>query len=362
MSSRNIFRKRMSGFQKRLERQIELYEKIAQLETTGHSILFLKEDLLKETIEHFGPCLSQEKAKVDLTTIYRAAFHPESGSVIVANQGVVFLAQAPFSKKHFLLCHTGASVYHPMNGIELVNIGIVGDIYSGEVVLRSESACPPSFLFGSQRCNCCYQWMSVRELGAHLNPVSPPQMSDPEEFERWVERQFEVVGNKYIPKAKGPGVLMIHFDAQPGMGSGWTENEFCHDLFSRATLRQLGENRVEQCYHTTIKEGYSFLGLAPDGRKEGEGAGYQMTSIILDFLEASKKLICLSNNQQKLQFLTQRGYVCKRIKSLGQIVDAGFREAEQRRKDFAHQDIGEQLISFEEEVERLKTEICTLSA
>ena len=275
----------------------------------------------------------------------------------MATQGGGIFSTGSVTKRHFIVFNIGVVVYQPLSGLESVNIGIGGDIYHGEVILRSESACPPSFLFGSQRCNCCYQWMSVRELCAHLNPIQPPKIDDSKAFEHWVEQQFTEEGNRFVPKNPGPGVLMMHLDSQAGMGSGWSDKEFCHDQFSRAQLRQLGENCVEQLHHTGIKESYCSLGLAPDGRKEGEGAGYQLTSILLDFLEASKNLICLSNNQQKLDALAERGYICRRVKSLGQVVHAGLREAKQRGEDYGHKDIGQELVIFEEELERLKEEV-----
>ena len=353
-----IFRERNSLFIRRIEHQVELYQKIAEVYGgMEHSIVHLEgTEFHSQAISLFGCCLPQEKALTDLNAIYRVAFHPPSGSLLVASRGSTFLAQAPFSKKHFITCTIGVAVYQPFLGLESVNIGFAGDIYQGEVILRSESACPPSFLFGSQRCNCSYQWMSVRELCAHLNPIELPKIDEPEEFESWVEQQFIQQGNRCVSKQGGPGVLMIHLDAQAGMGSGWSAGEFCHDLFNRAQLRQLGENCVEQHCHTGIKEGYKMLGLPPDGRKEDEGAGYQLTAILLDFLGVSKQLICLSNNPQKLHFLTERGYSCRRVKSLGQVVPAGLREAQQRREDYAHKDIGQELVLFEEELERIIVE------
>jgi hypothetical protein len=358
------FQLRSSRFIERLEQQIELYRKVFEAygDTTLSIVPLEGTEFHNKAIELFGPCLPQDAAKVDLDSVYRAAFHPNSGSLVLATRGNSFLAQAPFSKKYFIVCNIAAAVYQPLSGLESVNIGLSGDIYSGEVILRSESACPPSFLFGSQRCNCSYQWMSVRELCAHLNSIQPPKIDGTEAFERWVEQQFHIQGNRCVPKSPGgPGVLMIHLDSQAGMGSGWSMEEFCHDQYSRAQLRQLGENRVEQLHHTGIKESYQSLGLPPDGRKEGEGSGYQLTAILLDFLEVSKNLICLSNNQQKLHFLAERGYACRRVKSLGQVVHAGLREAKQRGEDYAHQDIGQELVVFEEELVRLKEEVSVVS-
>ncbi|MCH9625550.1 MAG: hypothetical protein S4CHLAM123_07260 [Chlamydiales bacterium] len=342
----------LEHFKQRIERQAALYQKIKEAyQASPHSIVHLDE-YFDEVIEAFGPALNQPQ--VDLKQIYSASFHPRTRSLITATRGATLLAKAEHSNKHYILRHVAAAVYQPAYGIELVNIGIVGNIYQGPLILRAESACPPSFLFHSQRCNCVYQWASIRELAAHLNEIDPPKLSKPALLERWIESQFQHKENKHLVSQEGPGVLMFHFDSQAGMGCGFTEGEFCYDLGMRATLRHLGENTVAQVCHTTIKEGYQALGLVADGREKG---GYRLTPILLDWLECSKNLIYLSNNLQKIEALEQSGYTCKRIKSLGQVLEAGMLEASQRSGDFGHLDIGQHQISFEEEMERLKSSL-----
>ena len=117
----------------------------------------------EKVIEHFGPCLPVSKAAVDLKQIFDTAFHTKSKSLLIANKGVTVASLSPFTSVSYITRHIACSVYHPNLGLETVNIGLSGNVYEGDVILRAESACPPSFLFGSQRCNCSYQWASIRE-------------------------------------------------------------------------------------------------------------------------------------------------------------------------------------------------------
>lgn len=310
----------------------------------------------ESVIESFGPCLPQQKARVNLKDVFDAAFHQKSGSLIIANKGVNIFCLSPFTSIPYVTRHIAACVYKPELGLEAVNIGIIGDIYSGDIIFRAESACPPSFLFGSQRCNCSYQWASLRELAAHFNPVNPPTNVSGEEFELWVQKQFACVNGKHIANEKGRGVILMHLDSQSGMGSGFTEKEFAFDLYSRALMRQLGENTTEQIHHTSIKEGYEMLGIPPDSRKEENEAGYQIPSILLNWLQASKHIVVLSNNRFKIKQLQLHGYEVTRVKSLGKIGSCGRREAKQRGEDFNHLDMDGEEISFEDEIKRLKME------
>lgn len=348
--------KGMESFFKRIQKQQALYDcLVREYSQVKASICHLNESVYeKEIIELFGPSLSQKAAKVDLTTIYGAAFHPKTHSLIVANQGATLLCSSPLTHTPFLVRHIGCCVYHPGLGEEIVNIGLVGDIYEGDVILRSESACIPSFLFGSQRCNCCYQWASVRELASYLNPVQLPAL-DSLAMEEWIRLQFTLIERQHRPVQKGVGLILMHLDSQSGMGSGFSPQEFAYDLYGRALLRQLGENTAEQRLDLNIKGGYDALGLPADGRLGLYEAGYQLPAILLDWLQCSRSIICLSNNRHKLDQLVQAGYKVTRVKSLGMINRTGAREANQRKSDFQQMDIDGTPISFEEEIERLKT-------
>jgi hypothetical protein len=343
----------MATFEKKIQTAKHLYLKILEEHSQSKGVVSLQnKEYFYSLIECFGPNLTP--AKIPLETVYDAALHVNSGSLIIANKGVSLFCHAPHTGTPYLARHIGCSVYRPGLGMETVNIGLVGNIYEDSVVLRSESACAPSFLFGSQRCNCCYQWATIRELAAYLNPVHPPQGLSGEEFEQWVQQQFNYSKGKWIPHQAGPGLILMHLDSQGGMGSGYTPGEFALDLYNRAFLRQLGENTTEQLYHTSIKEGYEAIGVEPDSRKANGEAGYQITPILLDWLESTRSLICLSNNPYKLKQLKQNGYEVKRVKSLGKIDRAGAKEAQQRGTDFQHLDMDGEEMTFEDEIERLK--------
>ncbi len=334
----------------------KLYEKVkASCEGEKRKTLSLNDShLFDELIELFGPALTTKKAKVDLRKIYRVAFHVKSGSLIVANRGVTILCHSPLSETPYITRHIACSLYKPDLGVESINMGIVGDIYSNMPIVRAESACPPAFLFGSQRCNCHYQWASVRELAAHFNPIQPPSGLSPEAFESWVQSQFIHKEDRDIPLTSGRGVVLMHLDSQAGMGSGYTEGEFTMDLYNRALMRQLGENSVEEQFHTSIFEGYSSLGIRPDSRGAGSEAGYQVPAIALDFLGANPEIVVLSNNKHKIKWLESYGFNVHRVKSLGKVGQAGRREASERGRDFAHLEMDGEEISFEEELNRLK--------
>lgn len=344
---------------RRIEKQAHLYEEIVQFATSiDEGVLDLaKTSVFDECIELFGPCLSVSKAKVDLKNIFDAAYHVKSGALLIANKGVTFVSLSPFTSVPYITRHIACSLYHPKIGIESVNIGLIGNIYEGNVILRAESACPPSFLFGSQRCNCSYQWASIRELAAHFNPITLPKDLSIDDFEKWVVGQFVYKDGKHLPLKKGQGMILMHLDSQAGMGSGLTEDEFVYDLYNRALSRQLAENTSEQIHHLSIKQGYESLGLPADARKENDEAGYQIPAIVLEWLKASRSLIVLSNNTYKLKQLEAHGFEVKRVKSLGKIGAAGKREAKQRGEDFKHLDMDGEELSFDQEIKRLKQEI-----
>lgn len=312
-----------------------------------------KTPFFDRVIELFGPCLPLEKVQVNLKEIFDAAFHGKSRALLVANKGVTIASLSPISGISYITRHIAVSVYHPSLGVETVNVGLIGNVYEGDVIVRAESACPPSFLFGSQRCNCCYQWASIRELAAHFNPIELPKDLAGEELEKWVQGQY--VGQN--PVQKGRGLVLMHLDSQSGMGSGFSEGEFVFDLYNRALMRQLAENTAEQVYHKTIKEGYACIGVSPDARRQGGEVGYQIPAIVLDWLGVSRNLIVLSNNKFKLKQLQAHGFHVQRVKSLGKISAAGQREAKQRGADFEHMDMDGEELTFEQEIIRLKEEL-----
>ncbi len=354
MELQESFLNNASASMKRLDRVVSIFKTLMELgKKTNSPVLYLNETPYFNTIiENFGPCL--ENPQVDLHQIYEVAFHVKTSSIIVANTGLNLLCLSPATSTSHIVRQIACSVYRPNLGVESVNIGIVGNIYQKDVVLRSESACPPSFLFGSQRCNCCYQWASIREVAAHFNTVEPPKELAGEDLWRWVKKQFHYENRKHLPARDGKGFILMHLDSQAGMGSGVTPKEFVFDLYSRALMRHLGEATVEQTLHTSMKESFEALGVMPDPRQAENQAGYEITYVLLDWLQAHRELIVLSNNSFKLNQLQENGYQVKRVKSLGKIDRAGLREAEQRGPDFDQMDMDGEEISFEEEIHRLR--------
>jgi GTP cyclohydrolase II len=355
----------MDKFCKRIESKKRLYATLLSLAETDRAtkkVLQITDPVLfKEVISNFGPVLDKGKEKVDLQTVFDVTLHKETGALVISNKGATLFSLSPKTKSPYLVRHIGFCVYFPGLGIELVNVGLVGNVYDGKVVLRSESACTPSFLFGSQRCNCHHQWESIRELAAHFNPIIPPQVRSGEAFEQWVQKQLVHKGGKHLFRSVGsPGFILMHLDMQNGMGSGYSEDEFSFDLYSRASMRHRGEYTSEQVHQTSMLGGFEAIGLRPDPRSELGNVGYKLAFVILDIIGVSKDIIVLTNNPLKLLHLKNNGYRLTRVKSVGEVNLAGAKEAQERGSDFGHRDINGECISFEEEMSRLKEEICSL--
>lgn len=352
----------MNEFAKRIETQKAVYTKVLSEADKDPSkkVFFIKNKILfNEVIQNFGPILNPLKAKSNLMNLYDIGLHKESGALIISNKGATLYCLSPKTQTPFLTRHIGFTLYLPGLGIEVVNVGIVGDVYSRKFVLRSESACTPSFLYGSQRCNCAHQWASISELAAHFNKINPPRVKNGKEFESWVQKQAEYKNGKHIniAKSKNPGFILMHLDTQNGMGSGYSKDEFAYDLFSRASLRHRGEYSAEQIEKTTMLGGFEAIGLTPDPRKENKNLGYKVAFIILDYLDTNKEIIFLTNNPLKIQHLEKNGYNISRVRSVGMINLAGSQEAEERHEEFHHLDITGKCISFKQEFNRLKNEI-----
>ncbi len=353
--------KGMDNFAKRIEKKKKLYMKLLQLaekDNPEEKVWRIEEPkLFRQVIRQFGTMLDGKNAQADLSQIYEAAIHRETGALIICNKGATLYSISPNTKTPYITRHIGFCLYIPGLGIEFVNVGLVGDVYDGKVVLRSESACTPSFIFGSQRCNCAHQWDSIRELAAHFNPVEAPKIDDGSLFEKWVQQQVLLKNHQHLAQDKGPGFILMHVDTQNGMGSGYTNKEFAFDLFSRASIRHRGEYSSEQITQATMWGGFEAIGIRPDPRREGNNVGYKVTFLVLDYLGTSKDIIFLTNNPLKMKQMRTNGYKLTRVKTIGAVNPAGAQEAEQRGTEFEHFDITGKCISFEEELDRLKSEI-----
>lgn len=351
----------MDSFAKRIADQKSLYQALhakAAADTSPDRVYRVTDPkLFRKVMQLFGAALTGKDAQVELQKLYEVALHKETGALVISNKGATLYSLSPKTEKPFITRHIGLCVYMPGCGIEFVNVGLIGNVYDGKAVLRSESACTPSFLFGSQRCNCAHQWHSANELAAHFHPVTPPHAKDGASFESWVQKQVKYETGKHKHYSQKPGFILMHVDTQNGMGSGYTPDEFSYDLFTRASLRHRGEYSAEQIAHTTMAGGFEAIGIPPDPRKENNEIGYQITYVVLDYLELTKDLIFLSNNTYKIHQLESHGYNVTRIKSVGAVNLAGAQEAEQRGTEFHHLDINGTGVQFEEEFKRLVHEI-----
>ena len=356
----------MNNFKKRIDKTIPLYEKLSDLaskDSDATSVMFHVTDkkLFNELIQNFATILDSKKAKYDLSSIYDISFHKDSGTLIISNIGATLYCLSPRTKTPYITRHIGLCLYVPGLGVEFVNVGLVGNVYERNIVLRTESACTPSFMFGSQRCNCSHQWDSIRELAAHFNKVVTPNITNGHDFEKWVQEQIIYKNGKHVNIKNGPGFVLMHLDTQNGMGSGYTKDEFSFDLYSRASIRHRGEYTSEQVHKTTMYQGFEAIGLNADPRQENNCIGYKITRIVLDYLNVSRDIIMLTNNVIKIKPLEENGYNIKRVKTVGEINPAGSQEAAQRFAEFNHMDINGDLIDFNNEIDRLKKEISKIS-
>lgn len=351
----------MNHYIERIKRSEEIYLEILEKMPTNNNEKIYKiqdRELFSKIIANFVTSLNQEKAEGDLMDIYDIAIHTKTKALIIANKGATLYSLTEKYETPHLVRHIGMCIYMPGIGVEYANAGIVGNIYDDKIVLRTESACTPSFLFGSQRCNCHYQWKNIRELSAYFNKIEVPNIQNGDEFEAWVQKQYKYENGKHIYQNNSKlGFVMLHIDSQNGMGSGYTENEFVFDLSERASIRHRGEYTSEQTYKTTMYGGFTTIGINGDPRSENDNIGYKITPVILDYLGANHEVIMLTNNPLKIKQMQDFGYKIIRIKSIGAVNVAGSTEATQRGTEFHHLDITGDLTSFKEDYERIKKEI-----
>lgn len=361
MNEKEIIVKGMNNYIKRIKMCEKTYEEVLDSIPKDYKEKIYKitdRNLFSKVLLNFVTALNQENAEGDLMKIYDVAVHMKTKALIIANKGATLYSLTEKYETPHLVRHIGLFVYMPGIGMEYANAGIVGNVYDDEIVLRAESACTPSFLFGSQRCNCHYQWKNIRELAASFNKIETPDIKNGDDFERWVQEQYKYENGKHIYENKGNlGFVMLHIDSQNGMGSGYTENEFVFNLAERASIRHRGEYTSEQTYKTTMYGGFTTIGLKGDPRSEGNNVGYKITPVILDYLGTNQKVIMLTNNPLKIMQMENFGYEVLRVKSIGAVNIAGSTEALQRGTEFNHMDINGDLTSFKEDYDRIKEEI-----
>lgn len=326
-------------------------------------ISIIQGNLLEKVLESLPPYLDHQKAKVPLSTIFTSFFHGPTNSLVVVNKGASLLSKSILSGRYMIIRHVGFVVYLPNQGIEIIDVGIAGNIQkSSFVVLRPESACSPGFMFGSQRCNCYDQWLLTQELAAEYNMIEKPDLS-PQKLEEFLMSGMSLdEHDSLISRTSGQAFMMMHFTSQNGMGSGVMENNFVHDLTVNAFIRHRGEYSAEQAYNTSVAGGFKALGLMPDPRKLNNGLSFKLSSTIADYFNAPKNVALLTNNVDKLNALRGSGYKVKRLQLVARAGDGGNIENDDRRNEFGHMIPEGIKISWQEEFARLRGEIDSLKS
>ncbi len=333
------------------------------IEKRDENTYLIKHELFDKVITSFPPHLSPEDAPVPLSTIYSVFFHKPTKGLVVMSKGATLLSKSMLSGRYLIIRHIGFTVFLPHQGIEIIDVAVSGNLQnSNSVVLRPESACSPGFMFGSQRCNCHDQWTLSQELSYELNGIKKPDFS-PKELEEFLTSNMYIDEKEnLISKNEGQAFIMAHFTSQNGMGSGVIENKYISDLTANAFMRHRGEYCAEQIYKTSVAGGFNTIGISPDPRKLNDGLSFKIISIVLDFLNAPKKVIALTNNNDKINALKESGYSVDRIQLIGRAGDGCEIEIDDRRSEFKHMIPEDVVSSWTEELPRIKDTIIKLTS
>lgn len=338
MKTSDIMKNGLKKFQNHLQLLTETYNSLIQfangMANAERVVHIKKKKMLERALALFGPQICSSKNQLPLHEMFELAIHLKTGAVIVATRVCDLPSKSLQFSQPFLTQFQTFAVYMPGLGVEIATVGRVGEICNHPFVLRSESACTPSFLFGSQQCNCASQWRCTQELAAYFN-------------------------SDQVGKSETIGFLMIHLENQNGMGMGYTPDTFALDLGTRAHLRHAAGLATSQKHTLSIEESFKALGLSNDPRRAADGAGYKITPILLDFMATHTKPILLSNNPMKIQGLKNFGYAPLRLKLVGEVTSFGQAETKQRTQTFNYLDMNSELTSFDSEYKRLKEQIQT---
>jgi GTP cyclohydrolase II len=322
-----------------------LYSAVQQASAAGgagvsvrdEAIAILRDDLLRDALLRLPPHLDAAKCQADLTSLYLAFLHVPTGGLAIANKGATLLARSSLSKRLFPVFHLGFVVYFPEQGIEVIDVGITGDIAKSElVVVRTESACSPSFVFGSQRCNCHDQWLVAQELACEYNEM---QVADeaPETIEATLRKAMTMsVDGQVVSRLDGRPFIAIHLASQNGMGSGVTASTPQRDLTATAFMRHRGEYSAEQIMGVSMARAFTTLGMIPDPRRLNECLSYRAANIVLDLVCPKKKIIALTNNPLKVEGIQTGGYAVHRIGLIARKDVHCHIETQERRDEFGH--------------------------
>ncbi|MFA6383373.1 MAG: methyltransferase domain-containing protein [Parcubacteria group bacterium] len=291
----------------------------------------------------FPPYLKQRESLKELYQIY---LHSPSKSLLISNRGSILLAKSLISGNYFPIFNIGFVLISPNHGTELIDVGIVGKIENTPWIVRPESACAPSFTFGSQRCNCFDQWLSAIELASRFHKI------DRKISMKGLEMNLKNPDNLF--QGQNPTFVFIHLASQNGMGSG-NQSSFT-ELTASAFLRHKGEYSAEQLFGLSMAQGFRKIGVKPDPRQSKNGFAYKIPPIILDYLQAPREIILLTNNPKKLTAFTSRGYDVTRMPLVGRLDKHCLKETNERMTEFGHI-IPKQRLSQKQELDALEKKI-----
>lgn len=320
------------------------------MKNTKNKLNTLPKDQLVNILRGAPFFINQEDSMVDLTKIYEGWYHKHTNATIIRNYGAKLIVTSPLSGRKSIIWHYGFCIDVVDYGLEVVNVGIYGDLAnSSKVIVRTDSACPPSFLYGSLRCNCWDQWVTSRELAANYHHIALPSVE--------TGKQLEEFTINYKSDSSLPAFILIYLDSQCGMGSGILPNKYNTLMAETAFMRHRGEYTAEQRFAVSMKESFKILGIEPDLRGYNNGLGYKIPGIILDCLGIEKNIILLTNNPLKKNALLSMGYLVRRHPIYGRYDVACELETRERVENFGHQIDYVSNINPIKEANRIKEEI-----
>lgn len=300
------------------------------------NISIVKGSLFNLALEQFPPYLTNSRRNLD--DLFTVAYHKPSKNLIIASRGASIISKSILSGKYFIVYHVGMIVFIPNHGIEMIDVGIAGNIRrSKKLIVRAESACTPSFIFGSQRCNCYDQWLLIQKIAAYYNNFQIPKIQA-QKLEKYVSSYYNL--DDYgipVPGDNNQAVMMIHFESQNGMGSGINHQKYTNELTLCSNMRHRAEYSSEQYYGTSMAGGFRAIGLSPDPRKLNRGAAYNLIGVVLDYFRSPKNVVLFTNNRKKVESLEKFKYKVKRLSITGRLDRFDRIETRDRRVEFNHQ-------------------------
>lgn len=297
---------------------------------------------------------------VDLSQIYSVFFHSHTQALVVASRGASLFCRSRLSGRLFPTYHIGLSVFIPNHGIEIIEVGIVGNLeHSDFIVVRSESACSPSFIFGSQRCNCYDQWVLAQELACDYNQSLSVE-GNAEQRELCLRSLYKFDENGFHSSGNEQGFILIYLSSQDGMGSGVEDKKYSEEMTATASLRHRAEYAAEQLFNLSMASAFSAIGVPPDPRSLNGGTSYKISTIVLDYLKCKPRIALLTNNSLKSKEIAAAGYEVTNISLVGRNDVNCEIETESRQFEFQHDIPSAPSRNWSEELELLKSQLESL--